>query len=123
MNKTICFDFDGVVATYNGWKGFDVLGEPIKETIACMRELKNKGWRILIFTTRPSTPTLIDWLKKYEVPFDDINRTGHNPYGTSSKPIYKVIVDDRAVRYDGQDSETLYHQILGLIEKLDERDS
>lgn len=122
MNKTICFDFDGVIATYNGWKGFDVLGEPIQETISCMRTLKDEGWYIVVFTTRQATPILIDWLTKNKVPFDDINRNGHNPLGTSIKPIYKVIVDDRAVRYQGQSAGFLYLEIKELIREQNKTD-
>ena len=95
--KTAVFDFDGVIATYKGWQGFDVLGEPQLVVICCMKELKQLGWRIVIWTTRPATPTMIQWLADHKVPYDDINRNSHNPVMTSGKPIYHVIVDDRAV--------------------------
>jgi hypothetical protein len=115
--KTAVFDFDGVIATYNGWKGFDVLGEPQLVVISCMKDLKALGWRIVIWTTRPATPKLIEWLKHNEVPYDDINRNGHNPIMTSGKPIYHVIVDDRAVRYWGQDARILFANIMEVVKE------
>ena len=113
--KTAVFDFDGVIATYNGWKGFDVLGEPQLAVICCMKELKELGWRIVIWTTRPATPTMIQWLSDNKVPYDDINRNGHNPIMTSGKPVYHVFVDDRAVRYKGQSSQVLLDNIMEVV--------
>lgn len=113
--KTICFDFDGVIASYDGWKGFDVFGEPNYHTIVCMRNLKNKGYYIIIFTTRPATEKMLDWLKKNEVPYDEINRNKHNPIMTSNKPIYHCFVDDRAVNYHGQDHVDLENEIEGIV--------
>lgn len=117
MNSTICFDFDGVIATYSGWKGFDVLGKPNYEVIRAMQELKDKGKYIVIFTTRPATETLVKWLKDYNVPYDEINRNKHNPVMTSTKPIYSVIVDDRACRYKQQTTEELLRDIEVVLEE------
>ncbi len=115
--KTAVFDFDGVIATYGGWKGFDVLGRPQEAVLECMRMLHNAGWRIVIWTTRPATPALIDWLKTNEVPYDDINRNSHNPVTTSGKPIYHVIVDDRAVRYKSQTAQELLNEIMTVVKE------
>jgi len=118
--KTIVFDFDGVIASYSGWKGFDVLGEPNYEVIKTMQHLKSEGYRIIIFTTRPATPTLTDWLKRYTVPYDDINRNSHNPPMTSIKPIYHCYIDDRALNYKNQNSKDLILQINEIVEKSGE---
>lgn len=115
--KTVCFDFDGVIASYDGWKGFDVLGVPNDEVISCMKKLKDEGHYIVIFTTRPATPTLVKWLKDNGVPYNDINRNKHNPVMTSSKPIYHCFVDDRAVNYGGQNGEELLTQITKFLGK------
>jgi len=117
MKKTICFDFDGVIASYDGWKGFDVLGEPNQTVITVMKKLKTIGYHIIIFTTRPATPTLIDWLAKNDVPYDDINRNSRNPIMTSSKPIYHAFIDDRAINYHGQDELGLLADIDNIISK------
>jgi hypothetical protein len=116
-NKTAVFDFDGVIATYDGFKGFDILGEPIEDTIQAMRDLKERGYYLVVFTTRPATQILVDWLKKNKVPYDDLNRNTKNPMLTSNKPIADVYIDDRAVRYSGQSKAALLTEILAVAEK------
>jgi hydroxymethylpyrimidine pyrophosphatase-like HAD family hydrolase len=116
--KWICFDFDGVIASYNGWKGFDVLGKPQIEVIKAIRKLKDMEYCITILTTRLDTPTIRKWLKDNEVPFDSINSNAHNPPNTSQKPIYHAIIDDRAINYKGQSMEKLVSEIDNLINKV-----
>lgn len=115
--KWLCFDFDGVIATYSGWKGFDVLGEPNQEVISAMKNLHGKGYKITIFTTRLDTPTIRMFLKNNNVPYDSINSNAHNPPNTSQKPIYHAIIDDRAINYSGQAGEVLENEIEQLINK------
>ena len=119
--KWICFDFDGVLATYSGWRGFDVLGEPIKDVIECIKLLKEEGYKIVILTTRLDTPVMRNWLKIHNVPYDSINSNAHNPPNTSQKPIYDVIIDDRAVRYKGQTMQELLKEIHDVITENDIR--
>jgi hydroxymethylpyrimidine pyrophosphatase-like HAD family hydrolase len=111
----VCFDLDGCIATYSGWKGFDKIGRPIKATIEAMRELWNRGFYITIFTTRPDTPKMRKWLEKNDVPFHSINSNSHNPPTTSQKPIYHCMVDDRAVRYRGQNCYELLKDIAEVM--------
>ena len=113
----IAFDFDGVIATYMGWKGFDVLGEPVSEVIEVVRNLKKEGYFITIFTTRLDTPKLRGWLEENSVPYDSINSTAHNPPFTSTKPIYHCIVDDRAVNPVGLSKEEIIRQIKQRIKE------
>lgn len=115
--RIILFDFDGVISTYHGWRGFDVLGEPIPKVINVMKKLKREGYFISIFTTRLDTPHLRAWLKKYEVPYDSINSTAHNPPHTSIKPICHCIVDDRAVNPVELTEQELESQIKQRIEE------
>lgn len=117
--KTYCFDFDGVIAKYDGWKGVDVFGEPIPATIEAMRRLKEQGGRIIIFTTRLATPALISWLQRNQVPYDEINKNSKNPPMTSVKPIYDVFIDDRALNYHGQGVGELLSEINRIIAKGD----
>ena len=46
------FDFDGSLATYDGWKGWQHTGEPIPEVVACARALIERGVKVKIFTAR-----------------------------------------------------------------------
>jgi len=113
--KTIAFDFDGVIAKYDGWKGADVFGAPHWEVMAAMKQLKASGYHIIIWTTRRATAGLKAYLERNSIPYDSINSTSHNPPGTSTKPIYHVFIDDRAIQYRGQKAEKLIRSIEHLI--------
>jgi adenylylsulfate kinase len=95
--KTICIDFDGVVAQYDGWKGVDVFGELMPHTKEALHELSLWGHRLVLYTTRLKTPALEEYLKKNKISyaFDAINDNSHNPPETSFKPIAEVYIDDR----------------------------
>jgi len=109
--KTICFDFDGVIANYDGWKGLDVFGKPNWEAVEAMQILKAAGYHIIIWTTRKATPALKAYLARNKIPYDSINSNAHNPPDTSAKPIYHVLIDDRAIQeaaaYDGRKQERM----------------
>ena len=57
-NKTICIDFDGVIANYQGWQGTDKFGEPVPGVQNATKVLKEEGYTIIIFTTRKVTAAL-----------------------------------------------------------------
>ncbi len=122
MNKNekgiVCFDFDGVLATYNGWKGFDILGEPIPETIEAVRQLYKEGYYIIIFTTRLDTPILRKWLKDNNVPYDDINKNSKTPPHTSCKPIYHCIIDDRAINFNVRRARWDTQTLLKAVKRI-----
>lgn len=108
--RVFAFDFDGVIAQYNGFVDKDHTGEPIKEVVGAIKILKEKGHQILIHSTRGD-----DLLKEYctrnDIPYDYINTNpnlqGENP----GKPIAYVYVDDRAVRYSGQSTDELVSEL------------
>ena len=116
MKKTIAFDFDGVLSTYNGWRGFDVLGQPVPEAIEAVQKLHQKGYRILIWTCRQATPILLKWLKDNKVPYDEINRNSDNPQCTSSKPVYHAFVDDRAVNFSEKFNKLSADELVKQVE-------
>lgn len=116
MNKTACFDYDGTLATYNGWNGPEHFGDPIEETVETVRTMKKLGWKIIIFTTREETEGLRKWLEDNKVPYDEINKNSDNPPNTSVKPLADVFIDDRAVNYHGQDRLELMSEILKVVE-------
>ena len=108
--RTIAFDFDGVIAKYEGFKGSHDITEPIKEVVDAIVLLKEKGFKILIHSTR-GDDFLRNYCEKFSIPFDYINkrpdRQGENP----GKPIAYVYVDDRAICYKGQSTIELIQQI------------
>lgn len=116
--KTICFDFDGVIAKYDGWKGVDVFGSPNWQVVQAIKALHAKGHHIIIWTTRTSTPALRSYLHRNKIPHHSVNSTSHNPPGTSAKPIFDLMIDDRAIGYRGQDSVKLLRTIDHELRRL-----
>jgi len=97
--------------------------EPILEVIKKLREYKRQGFEIVISTSRNvrtyngslgkinanTLPVVIEWLNKYEVPFDEIYMA--KPWcGTEG-----FYIDDKAIR----PSELLnlsYEEIINVLE-------
>jgi hydroxymethylpyrimidine pyrophosphatase-like HAD family hydrolase len=50
--RSIAVDFDGTLATYDGWKGVDHLGEPVEEMIQRVQAELDAGSAVTIFTAR-----------------------------------------------------------------------
>ena len=108
-DKWIAVDFDGVLAKYEGWKGFDVFGEPNLVMIEVLDELYEQGFKIAIFTTRQYTPKMVDWLKKNKVKYHGFNHSinPNNGYFMGDKKIfYQCILDDRGVHYKMDNGDT-----------------
>ena len=59
--KTICVDFDGVIAQYDGFKGNDIFGDPIDGVQSAMEVRKKERIHNHHFTTRTASSKL----KKY----------------------------------------------------------
>lgn len=113
--KTICVDFDGVIADYSeGFKGRGVFGAPILGACVVLNALRDDGWKIIVFTTRGEVPLLEDYLINNNIPFDEINRNSDNPPGTNEgKPIADVYLDDRALQFSG-DWPRAYYDIINF---------
>jgi len=107
------FDFDGVIAEYDGWKGIGVMGEPKNSVVSVMRTLKDEGWKIIIYTTR-GVYEISKYLNNFGIPYDEINRNSDID-SLGSKPIADVYIDDRAVCYWKQSSDELLVDIQTLI--------
>ena len=109
-SRAYAFDFDGVIAEYEGFKGKDVSGKPIPAVVDAIRQLKSEGHKIIIFSTRGDA-----MLKKYcednDIPVDYINRNPELEGENKGKPIAYVYIDDRAIRYTGQSAEVLVEEI------------
>ena len=46
------FDLDGTLATYDGWKGIDHIGEPVKPMVDLIRKMHDEGKVVKILTAR-----------------------------------------------------------------------
>ncbi len=110
---TIAFDFDGVLAEYDGWKGWEHTGKPIAGMSDLLHKLHEAGHTIIIFTTR-GKDQIVDWCDRYGIYVDFINRNpaiqGSNP----GKPIADVYIDDRGLQFDPSDLATLEERIVNF---------
>lgn len=58
MNGWIGVDFDGTLATYDGWKGAGHCGEPISAMVFRVKKWLAEGREVRIFTARAFCPGL-----------------------------------------------------------------
>ena len=110
MGKTVVFDFDGVIHSYtSGWKGETVISDPPVVGIEnVLKELDRKGYEIVIVSTRCSSYNGMKAVSEY------LNRHGLNKYikGLSAdKPPAICYVDDRALKFDPAELDSLVEQI------------
>lgn len=113
--KRYCFDLDGTICHHKlpGESYADVL--PMPRAVEFIKELKSFGNYIIISTARNmatynnnvgkvianQAPIVIDWLKKWEIPYDELH------FG---KPNADYFIDDKAIAFVDFESlkKTLY---------------
>ena len=109
MRKTVVFDFDGVIHSYqSGWKGADKVPDPvvpgIREAIADLRQ----EYLVVVVSTRCSTAAgmkaVRDYLAENDITVDDV---------MAEKPPAVCYVDDRAIRFDGK-ADTIPYLVRGF---------
>lgn len=112
-SRVIAFDFDGVIAHYEGFIGKEDIQQPNLEVTKAMAALREQGCKIMIHSTR-GTEFLARYCEQFSIPVDYINsrpdKQGDNP----GKPIATVYVDDRALCYRGQDAASLVSEITNF---------
>ena len=108
--RIVAFDFDGVIASYDGFVHGEHIKDPIPAVVEAIRMLKTDGYKIMVHSTRGD-----DFLKKYceqfDIPFDYINNRDDLYGANPGKPIAFVYVDDRNICYKGQSAEELISEI------------
>lgn len=111
MEKTVVFDFDGVINSYkSGWTAVDDLpDEPVEGIKEVIEELRNTGYRVVVSSARASGTAgyvaIHDYLEKYGIVVDQL---------TSQKPPAIVYIDDRAICFDG-DAEKLIQKLVNFV--------
>jgi len=103
---TIAIDFDGVIHSYSrGWQGGEIYDPPVEGTREALTELRARGWKIYIFSTRtnkiyhkndhpPQEERMKTYLEEHGIPYDKIWSFG--------KPMADIYLDDRALNFRGK---------------------
>lgn len=109
--KTLCVDFDGVIHGYSkGWQDGTIYDNPVPGAKEGLEQLKNEGYKILIYSTRcnpdylqPDDPDRVkevrEYLDKNSIPYDLIHIGG--------KPKAHIYIDDRAISFKGDWKQTV----------------
>ena len=92
MARTVCFDFDGVLAQYDGWKGPEHFGDPLPQMSQVCELLQDRGWQLVVHSTREPLG-IKAWLIAHGFPA--------GIHVTDRKPRAVVYVDDRGLRFEG----------------------
>jgi hypothetical protein len=130
--KTVAVDLDATLATYEGWRGIQHIGDPRPGAANFLRRLREVS-RVVVFTTRckeypPGTGTerghepdrstvevlaghVTGWLDRHELPYDEV-------YTGQGKPVFAAIVDDRAVPIPPNPSEADFERALVEVHRL-----
>lgn len=92
-------DFDDVIAHNTGYPEFTPL-EPLKGAKESIQILKDKGWKIKIYTARPWADhrKIERYLKQHDIYFDDV---------VCGKLLVKWMIDDRNIEFDGDWSKII----------------
>jgi adenylylsulfate kinase len=96
---TVAVDLDGVIADYDGWKGYGIIGTPRQDVVDALASLRSEGWKVVVHTTRGAHEVKA-YLDLFRIPYDEINRNS-DYYNWGDKPVATVYWDDRAVCYTG----------------------
>lgn len=107
-NKTVCIDLDGTLIHYEEWLGEEHFGHLLPGASDATKILHEKGWYIIIYTTRANKSILTKFLSDNKIEFDAINENPYQPQNAKGgKPIADVYVDDRALCFKGNWQQTV----------------
>ncbi len=106
--KYVCVDLDGTIAHYTEWRGVEHFGEPIEGARQALEQLREKGWKIIIFTTRGDATAVGKYLDEHAIPFDYINFNPDQPANAIGGKVYAdAYIDDRSIPFNGDWKSTL----------------
>ena len=101
MTLTVALDFNGVMNQYPGWGGSEELYEPREGLKEFLEDLRDSNYDLVLtgqsFATIDRRFQVFRWLMDHDLP--DI------PLAVE-KPTALCLVDDRAIRFDGDFTKT-----------------
>lgn len=105
----LCLDFDGVIHSYtSGWKGADVIPDPMTEGTAEFLAQAVEIFRVAIFSSRSGQPLGVEamqlWLRSQlykRMDRVDADRIYGLVEWPREKPPAMVTIDDRAIQFRG----------------------
>ena len=100
--RSICVDFDGVIADAS--VPYPDIGNLVEGAEKGLQWLHNQGWEIIIFTCREEDDKLRDFLEEHDIPYDHINT---QPGRDHPKPFADVYLDDKAIQFEGDWGSTV----------------
>jgi hypothetical protein len=108
----LCLDFDGVIHSYtSGWKGADVIPDPIVPGFFEWAEQAAKVFRLCIFSSRSGQPNGITAMQFYLYEQRKLWRAAGGRHETdeplqfefpTEKPAALITIDDRAITFTGE---------------------
>lgn len=119
--KRLVIDVDDTLTINASAESYDAK-HPRAEVVAKLRDYKAAGFEIVLFSSRnmrsydgnigqinvATLPVLLDWLKRHDIPFDEVHVgkpwCGHQGF----------YVDDKAIRPD-EFAEMSYDEICALL--------
>ena len=106
----IAIDFDGTIAKYDEYEGWDNVGKPMPEALQFLRTVARLGYPLTIFSARARDPggkrAIEQWVKKYKL--DDIIKLVTH----EKLPEFLLFVDDRAIRIEDGNYRDVLKQIV-----------
>lgn len=114
--KSVGIDIDGTLTEHGDWKGEDNFHPLRPGAVDGVKRLKSEGYKVIIWTCRGNTKKIEEWLKKNDIPYDEINHQSEQPKGTSKKLMVDYFIDDRNI--DGTKSwSKIVDDVLNKTEK------
>lgn len=116
-DKVVCVDFDGTMFPWGPLLNYEA--EPLPGTVSAIRAFVDKGWKVVLFTSRMSPTWLedagesrevhIDYITglcaRYGIPFD---------YITGEKIPAQAYIDDKAIEFTGSNWPEIQERVLSL---------
>lgn len=117
------FDLDGTLAHYDGWKGPDHIGEPIKPMVSLAKTLIAFGEDVRIFTARASDDI---YPNQYAANIVAINKWCLSVFGqflpiTCQKDqAMKTLYDDRCIQVLPNKGISIGGAVQGLLNEIED---